>query len=78
MLLVFPVGLELVTGWRAGEAQAPVPRKRAKLIKGLEKPFDSLVLQSEPHCSEVVFRILVTQNTSAAGKSESASRLPGL
>lgn len=72
------MGLELVTGWRAGEAQAPVSRKRAKLFKGLEKPFDSLVLQSEPYCSEVVFRIFVTQSASTAGKSESASRLPGL
>lgn len=61
ILLVFPMGLELVTAWRAGKARALVSRKRAKLIKGLEKPFDSLVLQSEPYCSEVVFGIFVTQ-----------------
>lgn len=62
MLLAFPVGLELGTGWRAGKAQAPVSRKRANLIKRLEKPFASLVLQSEQYSSEVVFGIFVTQN----------------
>lgn len=72
------MGLELVTGWRAGKAQVPVSRRRAKLIKGLEKPFVCLVLQSEAYCPEVVFGIFVTQNISTAEKSESASRLPGL
>lgn len=57
-LQVFPMGLDLGIG---GEAQGPhfykKEQKGKKKIKGWEKPFDSLVLQSESYSSKVVWDI---------------------